>query len=127
MWVYVPIPGVAEPGGLRAELVRVAERAGFVVVDLSDWAAGRGPTEVKLSDADRHPNALGQRLIADRLIDAVIQRPDLLRDAARSSVTLKTTRRCRGRAVEKQKPRAHTVRAGLRHDCGALTTSRWWS
>jgi hypothetical protein len=78
VWVYVPMPGVAEPGGLGAELVQVAERAGFVVVDLSDWAVGRRPADVKLSDADHHPNALGQRLIADRLLDAAVRRPDLL-------------------------------------------------
>ncbi|MBP3954398.1 hypothetical protein J8F10_03720 [Gemmata sp. G18] len=77
-WVYVPMPGVAEPAGLKAELVRTAERAGLVVVDLSDWADGRKPAEVKLSEADRHPNALGQRLIADRLLDAVRRRPELL-------------------------------------------------
>jgi hypothetical protein len=81
VWIYIPIPGVTEPGGLGAELVQVAERAGFVVVDLSDWATGHRPAEVKLSEADQHPNARGQRLITDRLIDAVIQRPELLRGA----------------------------------------------
>ncbi len=79
VWVYVPMPGVAEPGGLEAELVRTAEQAGFVVVNLSAWAAGRRPAEVKLGDADHHPNALGHRLIADRLLDELARRPNLLR------------------------------------------------
>ena len=47
-------------------MVTIAEEAGFIVVNLADWADGHTPAEVKLSRADQHPNALGHRIIAER-------------------------------------------------------------
>ena len=78
VWVYAPMPGVVEPGGQKAELFRVAGRAGFEVVDLSGWDEGYRPAEVKLGTEDHHPNALGQRLIAGRLFEAARRRPVLV-------------------------------------------------
>jgi hypothetical protein len=73
------MPGVVAPAGLESELVQTAERAGFVVVKLSDWADGRRAAEVMLSEADHHPSELGQRLIAGRLLEAIFRRQELLR------------------------------------------------
>lgn len=78
VWVYLPIPGVAEPAGLASELTRTAGQAGFVVIDLTGWPGGRPPAEVKLSAGDHHPNALGQRLIAQKLLDAIAGHPELI-------------------------------------------------
>lgn len=78
VWVYVPMPGVAEPAGLAAEEARVAREAGFVVVDVAGWADGRRPAEVELGGNDHHANALGHRLIADRLEALLRRRPELL-------------------------------------------------
>lgn len=78
VWVYLPIPGVVDAPARSAELLRLAEEAGFAVVDLSDWADGRRPAEVKLSESDYHTNALGDRVIAERLIAVLRVRPELL-------------------------------------------------
>ncbi len=77
VWVYVPMPGVEE-GGRWAELAALAESAGFTVVNLSGWADGRRPDEVKLGPTDHHPNAVGHRLIAARLQDVLARQPNLL-------------------------------------------------
>jgi hypothetical protein len=83
IWVYVPIPGVVAPTGLEGELVQTAIAAGFTVVKLSDWAGGHAPSEVKLGEADHHPNALGQRLIARCLLEEVARRPELIQGPRR--------------------------------------------
>jgi hypothetical protein len=83
VWVWVPIPGIAEAPAPSATFVGVAEEAGFVVVNLADWDGGRRPTEVKLGEADHHPSALGHRLIAERLEAVLRQRPELLPAVAR--------------------------------------------
>jgi hypothetical protein len=79
VWVYLPMPGVVEVAVRSEELAKLADEAGFVTVNLSDWADGRRPAEVKRSEADHHPNALGQRLIAERLEAVLRRRPELLR------------------------------------------------
>jgi hypothetical protein len=78
VWVYLPMPGITEVSVRSAEMIRVAEEAGFVVVNLADWAAGHAPADVKLSEHDHHANALGHRLIAEQLYAAMRQRPELL-------------------------------------------------
>ena len=78
VWVYVPMPGVAEPADLKGELTRTAAEAGFVVADADGWADGRAPLEVKLRENNHHANALGHRLIAERLEALLRRRPELL-------------------------------------------------
>ncbi len=78
VWVYVPMPGVAEPAGLKGELIRAAEEAGFVVLDGDGWWQDHSPREVTRDDHDRHANALGQRLIAEQLESLLRRRPELL-------------------------------------------------
>jgi hypothetical protein len=83
VWVYIPVPGIVEGSVKPSEMVSLAERSGFVVVDLTDWAAGYEPPEVRLRGGDYHANALGHRLIAERLFTALRERPELLPDFAR--------------------------------------------
>ncbi|QJW95526.1 hypothetical protein FTUN_3075 [Frigoriglobus tundricola] len=78
VWVYLPMPGVDEPPNLAREMSQLAQGAGFVVLDLSGWEGGRRSAEVKIGDVDPHANALGHRLIADRLEAAVRERPEVL-------------------------------------------------
>jgi hypothetical protein len=78
VWVYVPMPGITDAPTRSAVFVRVAAEAGFEVVDLADWFGDRRPTEVKVGEADHHPNALGHRLIAERLEAELRRRPELL-------------------------------------------------
>jgi hypothetical protein len=78
VWIYIPIPGVVNAPAQSEEFVKLAKEAGFVVVDLSDWAEGYRPADVKLGQEDPHANALGHRLIAERLEAELRRRPDLL-------------------------------------------------
>jgi hypothetical protein len=78
VWVYLPMPGVVEISVRSAEFVSLAEEAGFVVVNLADWADAYEPAEVKLSAQDHHANALGHRIIAERLEAEIRKRPELL-------------------------------------------------
>ena len=78
VWLYLPVPGVAEaPAGVE-EVVGLATEAGFAVADLTDWPGGHAPAEVRAGGTDYHANALGHRLIADRLDALLHQRPELL-------------------------------------------------
>jgi hypothetical protein len=78
VWVYLPMPGVVDVSIKSAHLISVAAEAGFVVVNLAKWADGHAPEEVKLSATDHHANALGHRLIAERLFEQMRERPELL-------------------------------------------------
>jgi hypothetical protein len=80
VWVYVPIPGVVSRGLTARDLADLTG-VGFVVIDLADWAKGYAPEKVM---ADRHhANALGHRLLAERLQAALRGRPDALPACAR--------------------------------------------
>jgi hypothetical protein len=83
VWIWLPIPGIAEAPADSTAIVSLAEEAGFMVVNLADWADGHRPAEVKRAEADHHPNALGHRLIAERLDAMLRQRPELLPTGAR--------------------------------------------
>ena len=82
-WVYVPIPGVEGVEIDVADLVARARQAGFVVIDLSGWADGLAPADVKLGPQNLHLDARGHRLVADRLREAVRSAPELLPPAVR--------------------------------------------
>ena len=42
---------------------------------MADWADGRSPGDVMLNPADYHPNALGHRLIANRVLERLREQP----------------------------------------------------
>jgi hypothetical protein len=83
VWAYLPMPGITRVPARATGAISAAEEAGFVVVDLSDWPDGRAPADVMLGPKDFHANALGHRLIAERLFRALWQRPELLPPFAR--------------------------------------------
>jgi hypothetical protein len=83
VWVYVPMPGVTQITVQSAELIPLAEGAGFEVVNLEDWANGHRPSEIRVPSGDPHANALGHRIIAERLDALFQQRPELLRPTSR--------------------------------------------
>jgi hypothetical protein len=81
VWIYLPMPEVKDTTLESSELMSLAEKAGFVVLNLAKWDAGRGPEAIS---ADKlHPNALGQQLIAERLRTVLQKRPDALPACAR--------------------------------------------
>lgn len=78
IWVYVPLPGIAAVSADADDMLQLGREAGFAVIDLSDWAAGYEPHEVKFSANDFHLNELGHRLIADRLYQELRMSDNLL-------------------------------------------------
>jgi hypothetical protein len=77
VWIYLPIPGIADAPPHSGYMLAMAAQGGFVTLDLSDWADD-APAEVKLNPLDHHVNALGHRIIAERLFEAIQQRSELL-------------------------------------------------
>jgi hypothetical protein len=70
VWMFLP---QVDNGYWRSrvdELRHLAEQAGFPIVDLRDYYAGRDVRAIRLADWDYHPNAEGHRLIADQLYQA---------------------------------------------------------
>jgi hypothetical protein len=51
----------------RAQVLDLAARAGFLVLDLRGVYGDRPPSSLWIAENDGHPNALASRLIADRL------------------------------------------------------------
>jgi len=78
IWVYLPMPGVVDVRIRSEVMVKMAEEAGFVVVDLSDWADGHRTSDVRVGDTDPHASALGHRLITERLEAEIARRNELL-------------------------------------------------
>jgi hypothetical protein len=71
VWVFMPT--LEDP--LRAEdiahLTGLAEEAGFVVLDLSDAYKNQDVDSLVVAYWDKHPNAKGHQLIAERLYQAL--------------------------------------------------------
>jgi lysophospholipase L1-like esterase len=77
VWMYLPgLDRVPDPAD-REILVSAARDAGFTIVDLSGVYEGRPRKEVTVAEYDFHPNALGHRLVAQRLLDELARRPEL--------------------------------------------------
>ena len=81
VWIWVPVPGVTNVKVKMSEVADLAEEAGFVVIDLSKWADGYEPNDVKVDI--HHPNTLGHRLIAERLHAELMAQPKALPTCAR--------------------------------------------
>jgi hypothetical protein len=58
--------------------LEIAEEAGFEMLVLEDVYAGYKGADVKLARWDKHPNALGHRLIAEALYSALAERPEII-------------------------------------------------
>lgn len=75
VWIYVP--RVIERNASRRKvdkLMAAAQQAGFAVHDLSGLFDEHDVDDLAMSAWDLHPNALGHRLIADALFEAVEHR-----------------------------------------------------
>jgi hypothetical protein len=85
VWVYAPMPGVVDVTIRTSDLIDLAEEAGFVVINLAEWADGYAPEELKVDKY--HASTLGHRVLADRLRAALRARPDVLPPCAREPHT----------------------------------------
>jgi hypothetical protein len=64
VWIYLPRVRSEEPPQLE---MRLAREAGFTILQLSGVYDGVSLRSLKIAPWDAHPNAVGHRLIADRL------------------------------------------------------------
>jgi len=72
IWVFLPpdIQGAWQQEAADAE--RIAENAGFVVLNLEDVFKGMDGSKLILAEWDHHPNARGHEVIADRLFEGML-------------------------------------------------------
>ncbi len=78
VWVFQP---QIREGSWQAEtpaMLRLAEEAGFVVVNLSDVYKGEDVAAIRLAEWDEHPNARGHRLLAAGLYESLQAKRDLV-------------------------------------------------
>jgi hypothetical protein len=71
--VFMPILELSRPAQGSQELMRLAKEAGFAVLDLSEMFEKQDTNALIVAEWDRHPNAKGHQLIADRLYQAILQ------------------------------------------------------
>lgn len=82
--VWIMLPQVRD-GNWQEETpqaIQAARDAGFQVIDLSDVYRGHDIATLRLAAWDDHPNALGHRLVAERLYRELAAAPDAVSAAA---------------------------------------------
>ena len=62
-------PGEAWTATERSQTLALAADAGFPILDLSGVFHYRGDENLWIAEHDAHPNALGSRLVADKLYE----------------------------------------------------------
>ena len=78
VWIFLP---QVREGMWQEEIpatLKIARDAGFAIIDLEDVYKGHDLATIRLAEWDDHPNALGHRLIADRLYAAIAANPGLV-------------------------------------------------
>jgi hypothetical protein len=76
--VFVYMQLVTEPAETwraqdREHVLRTAKEAGFTVINLTGTYDGYAPTDLWIAEGDGHPNALGNRLVAQKLYALLAQ------------------------------------------------------
>ncbi len=76
VWILLPRVGRSVSATERQTLVDLAKASGFdPVLDLSDAFDGLSPATLAIGPNDYHPNAQGHAILAQRLEDALANRP----------------------------------------------------
>lgn len=78
VWAFVPVVDEGRRNDEIPEHIRLAEEAGFIVLNLSDVYDGYDPRGLKVEGYDLHPNEAGHRLIAERLYEELEARNEIL-------------------------------------------------
>ena len=76
VWIFVPTLENPLQDETVERLARLARESGFVVVDLSDAYDDRDVESLVVAYWDRHPNAEGHQLLADRLYQTLQTREE---------------------------------------------------
>jgi len=82
LWIFLPQVREGDWQDETPATVRLAENAGYVVIDLSDIYTGADPATMRLAEWDEHPNARAHQLIAARIYSALEEKRDLVFRAA---------------------------------------------
>ena len=77
--VLLGLEVVSTSSGEELPAANVAEESGFVVIDMLNVYDGQDPSRLRSVEWDSHPNAQGQRLIADRLYAELVRHDAELR------------------------------------------------
>jgi hypothetical protein len=67
IWIFLPQLREGSWQEETADTIKIAEAAGFTVINLNDLYKGKDPVKIRLAEWDEHPNAYGHQLIADQL------------------------------------------------------------
>ena len=76
LWLLLPPAG--ENVGRIANEISLAEEAGFIILNAFDAYKDHDIESLWVAEWDRHPNAKGHRLIADRLHEAIRENEELM-------------------------------------------------
>jgi hypothetical protein len=77
VWIFISALDESEIQD-PTDLMRLAQEVGFTTIDLSDVYNGYNMETLIVAEWDRHPNAKGHRLMADRLFTDISERvPEL--------------------------------------------------
>jgi hypothetical protein len=76
VWIYIPALELDSSPGVSAELMAMADEAGFETIDLSEVYAGQNEEEIIVAEWDKHPNAKGHMLLARGLFEALLAKSE---------------------------------------------------
>jgi hypothetical protein len=76
IWVFLP-PDIEGSWQREAsDAIQIAEKAGFIVLNLEEAFKNVDVTTLRLAEWDHHPNTLGHKMIADQLFSGMVERAD---------------------------------------------------
>ncbi|GGE00722.1 hypothetical protein GCM10011312_25220 [Planktosalinus lacus] len=79
IWVYWPTTDVHPFVKMYPEDISLlVKEIGFTVIDLTDVYIDYKPADLFVAPKDRHPNALGHSLVADKLFEIIKNSPEIL-------------------------------------------------
>ena len=76
VYFYLPIPGTTPSP--EQPFLKIAEESGFIVSDLSNWAAGRAHNDLYHPDDEIHPDPRGHAAIKEAILHAIEAQPAIL-------------------------------------------------
>ena len=76
IWVFMPTLETSSSEEDIANLIQIAEEAGFIVVNLSDTYENQDVETLIVAEWDRHPNVKGHQLIADHLYEVLQEKEE---------------------------------------------------
>ncbi len=85
VWTYIPaVPGRADTGE-HLTWKAMAERAGFLTIDMFDVFDQFEQGRIRIGEWDQHPNRFGHTVMAERLRLELLKRPEIFGMAGNSS------------------------------------------